>query len=281
MQTDRLFPVPFHGDTVVLVEHDGQPFVAMKPIVENMGLNWASQFTKISEKFGSVIAIIATTGADGKQYEMICLPLRKLPAWMYSINLSKIKPDLREKIGNYQGECDEVLWQYWTNGFASRPGISQPTIPQLLATQRQVNALMDRMKRETEPAIRRTLHAQLEQACRLLGIPSPALHDIGREAAPDHESPLLEEFWEACDMMLAAPSAMLNHSRNAQLIALNLPQVRTAAAAAKLALPDMGELRRLLRSSRSPRFVDVKAVNSVHAGRAVKCWVFENKLCQE
>lgn len=83
---DQLFPVPFYEDTVVLVGHDNEPFVAMKPVVTNMGLDWATQFTKLKEKFSSVIGEITTTGGDGKQYEMVCLPLRKLPAWLYSIS---------------------------------------------------------------------------------------------------------------------------------------------------------------------------------------------------
>lgn len=39
----QLFPVPFHGDTVFLVGQDNEPYVAMKPIATNMGLDWHSQ----------------------------------------------------------------------------------------------------------------------------------------------------------------------------------------------------------------------------------------------
>ncbi len=74
----QLIPVPFYNDTLVLADENGTPFVAMRPIVENMGLSWGSQHTKLIEKFESVISIIGTTGADGKRYEMVCLPLRKL-----------------------------------------------------------------------------------------------------------------------------------------------------------------------------------------------------------
>lgn len=85
---DQIIPVTFHGDTLALVDHEGEPFVAMKPVVENMGIDWGGQHIKLTEKFGSVIEIISTTGGDGKQYEMVCLPLRKFPAWLYSINPS-------------------------------------------------------------------------------------------------------------------------------------------------------------------------------------------------
>jgi len=77
---DQLFPVPFYDDTVVLVAHNDEPFVAMKPIVENMGLDWMGQYVKLTDKFASTIEIISMVADDGKRREMICLPLRKLPA---------------------------------------------------------------------------------------------------------------------------------------------------------------------------------------------------------
>ncbi|MFJ4194672.1 phage antirepressor N-terminal domain-containing protein [Pseudomonas sp. NPDC089534] len=41
---------------------------------------------------------MVTTGGDGKQYAMTCLPLRQLPAWFCSISTNKVKPDLQGKI---------------------------------------------------------------------------------------------------------------------------------------------------------------------------------------
>ena len=272
--TDQLFPVPFYQDTLVLVDHEGQPFVAMKPIVENMGLAWQSQHVKLTDKFGSVITIIVTTGIDGKQYEMVCLPLRKIPAFLYSVNPSKVKPELRDKIVRYQSECDDALWDYWTQGSATRPGAATSDA-QFISLHRMATALLKQLQRETDIESRRYVHDQLVVVSKKLGLQPPALEKIGHAAAPDHESPLIEEFWEILDMLLAAPNSKLDHSRHKQHIALNMPQVRAAAAAAKLALPDTGELRRLLKLSKSPRFIEIKAVNSQHTRSAVKCWLFE------
>lgn len=110
----HLLPVLFHADTLILVEHNQQPYVVMKPFVTAMGLDWRSQHVKLTEKFGAVMVEITTTGGDGKQYSMICLPLRKLPGWLYSINPGKLAQALRGKVMLYQAECDEVLWRYWT-----------------------------------------------------------------------------------------------------------------------------------------------------------------------
>lgn len=113
-QTVQIIPVLFGPDTLILVEHNAQPYVVMRPLVTAMGLDWRSQHVKLSEKFGAVMVEITTTGADGKQYAMVCLPLRKLPGWLYSINPGKLSADLRPKVVRYQDECDEVLWRHWT-----------------------------------------------------------------------------------------------------------------------------------------------------------------------
>ncbi len=108
-----LIPVVFGDDTLVLADQNGQPYVVMRPLVSAMGLNWASQFVKITDKFGSTVVEIATVAEDGKPRTMICLPLRKLPGWLYSINPGKVAPALRAKIVRFQEECDEVLWRHW------------------------------------------------------------------------------------------------------------------------------------------------------------------------
>ncbi|WP_238348308.1 phage antirepressor N-terminal domain-containing protein [Pseudomonas sp. RW10S2] len=111
--------IPFRSAKLLLVEHDGQPFVPMKPVVEGMGLDWKSQHAKLQGgRFNSVMVMITTTGADGKQYEMACLPLRKLAGWLMSIHASKVRLELRDGVLAYQNECDDALWSYWSEGHA-------------------------------------------------------------------------------------------------------------------------------------------------------------------
>ena len=49
----------------------------MKPMVEGMGLEWNNQLRNIKEdsSLAPVMATMATTGSDGKHYDMVCLPL--------------------------------------------------------------------------------------------------------------------------------------------------------------------------------------------------------------
>lgn len=119
MNTLSQIVVPFHNTELSLVEHNGQPYVPMRSIVQGMGLDWKSQFSKLKQKFATcVVEITMQILGDTQARLHTCLLLRKLPAWLYSIHASKVKPEIRETVIKYQNECDDVLWDYWTKGVA-------------------------------------------------------------------------------------------------------------------------------------------------------------------
>jgi len=118
-----LVSVPFHGTTLFLLEQNNEPYTPMKPIVEGMGLGWSGQHEKLNlnkDRWG--IRVNRIPSENGPQ-ETLCMPLRKLPGWLMTIHPTRVKPEIREKILQYQNECDDVLWKYWTEGHASNPKI--------------------------------------------------------------------------------------------------------------------------------------------------------------
>lgn len=130
-QNVQLIPVTFLEDTLVLVAHNAHPHVVMKPLVTAMGLDWRSQHVKIGEKFGSTMVEITTVAEDGKLRTMICLPLRKLPGWLYSLNPGKLNDALRPKVIRYQDECDEVLWKHWTGTYLPQHSVENIALSKL------------------------------------------------------------------------------------------------------------------------------------------------------
>ena len=120
--------VPFHNAELFLVEHHGQPYTPMKPIVEGMGLAWQTQHRKLTQGYNQNgdtptrwgVSIIEIPTLSGIQ-EMLCIPLRKLFGWLMTISPNKVKPELRDTVIKYQEECDDVLWDYWTKGVAVNP----------------------------------------------------------------------------------------------------------------------------------------------------------------
>ncbi|HGN1707998.1 TPA: phage antirepressor N-terminal domain-containing protein [Providencia rettgeri] len=107
--------VPFHGDNLFIVNYNGEPYVPMKPIVEGMGLDWMGQYRKLTQRFSKGIEEMSIPTKGGEQ-SMICLALRKLTGWLHTISPNKVKPEIRDKVIQYQEECDDVLYEYWTTG---------------------------------------------------------------------------------------------------------------------------------------------------------------------
>lgn len=111
---NSLITVPFLGDNLFLVSLNDEPYTPMKPIVEGMGLAWQPQQRKLSqnaERLGITIMVIPS--GRGEQ-ETVCMPVRKLPGWMMTIHPEKARPEIRQRVIEYQNKCDDVLWEYWT-----------------------------------------------------------------------------------------------------------------------------------------------------------------------
>lgn len=119
-----MIPVPFGSDTVWAVDQEGQVLVAMKPIVENLGLAWNGQHKRITKTavLAKGISVMEIPSPGGTQ-KTLCLPLKLLPGWLFSIDSARVKPEIRDKIEAYQAECYEVLWQYFRGEVSTpRPG---------------------------------------------------------------------------------------------------------------------------------------------------------------
>lgn len=118
----------FLGQEITLIDNNGIAYVAMREIVLGIGLEWARQAQKLNkqmEKFSCVH--MYTTANDGKKYEMLCMPIKKLNGWLFSINPNKVRSDLKERLENYQEECFLALWEYWATGIARRDEVKHKT----------------------------------------------------------------------------------------------------------------------------------------------------------
>ncbi|EHK1058475.1 phage antirepressor N-terminal domain-containing protein [Salmonella enterica] len=128
--------MPFYGSELYVVEHNGEPFTPMKPIVEGMGMVWAAQFVKLKQRFAKGVVEIEIPSVGGMQ-KMICLALRKLAAWLNTISPNKVRPEIRERVIRYQEECDDVLYEYWTKGQVTNPRKAKKSLPGKITAEQQ------------------------------------------------------------------------------------------------------------------------------------------------
>lgn len=87
-----------------------------------MGIDRKSQHRKLVANQRRWGMVIMTTPSAGGEQEAACIPLRKLPGWLSTLEPSRVKSSAaREKIELFQDECDDALWQYWNDGHAENP----------------------------------------------------------------------------------------------------------------------------------------------------------------
>ena len=114
--------ISFNNQSLITVEQNGNHYVAMKPICENIGIQWESQYNRIrrDDVLNSVIFIMNMTGSDSKNYQMICLPIEYLNGWLFGIDINRCNPEIRDTLIKYKKECYQALHDYWFKGKAER-----------------------------------------------------------------------------------------------------------------------------------------------------------------
>lgn len=111
-----------------------------------------------------------------------------------------------------------------------------------------------------------------------------------RQLAVSADHPLVQEFWDAFEYLDGDDQPHLNHSRDPEMIAVNLNHFLQVAQDNRQQVPPLADLKRVLRSSRARKFVDIRTVNSAiserwnrqcsEAGRrpsTMKCWLFQRE----
>jgi len=104
--------------------------------------------------------------------------------------------------------------------------------------------------------------------------------DRQQSAGGDH--PLVSDFWEKVDYLIGrenetdhAEGKSLNRHRKADdFLAINLPDFEARCRQAGIFPPPLDQLKKLLRGSKSRRWLATKAVNPP-IGKAQQCWIFE------
>lgn len=101
-----------------------------------------------------------------------------------------------------------------------------------------------------------------------------------RQRAVESDHPHVDLFWERFDYIraLEGPNVErpIDHSRTPDVHAVNLVDFERRCGDLRLSIPcSMLELKRLLKTSKVRKFVDVKSVNS-RIEKTVLCWVFRN-----
>jgi hypothetical protein len=119
---------------------DGKPHIVLRPAIEELGLSYAAQYRKLKTRSWAVVAQRATTGADGKTYDMKVVPVRTFLMLLATINENNVAEEIRSTLVAFQNETADVIEAYWTQGGAINPR----------ATEDQLDSLVSRAKQQAE-----------------------------------------------------------------------------------------------------------------------------------
>ena len=177
--------ISFNGQTVPVFTQNNQHYVAMKPICENIGLDWKAQYDRI--KRHAVLSegmVMMTTPSKGGEQQTICLPLDYLNGWLFGVEANRVKPQIRESLLQYQRECFRVLNEH----FNSRVGHPKPTraLPdgltgeQIEAVKKLHNALTKSAPKEAQARIAITLWSAVKSkfGCSYKEVPAEQFPEV-------------------------------------------------------------------------------------------------------
>ena len=125
--------VEFYEDEVmaVAVEVEGRRriYVPIRPIVEYLGLDISGQLQRIRRDAilsDAIAGVVITTTPDperggGGPQETLCLPIEMLHGYLFGIQASRVREEIRDKVLRYQRECYQVLYEAFTPNQATPP----------------------------------------------------------------------------------------------------------------------------------------------------------------
>ena len=157
-ETNRLSIGRINGVEIYAVKSDdGSILVPVKPICAALGVDDRAQREKINddEDLSSVGVLSTSTGADGKSYEMLCLPEKFVYGWLFTINPKNVASAARESVRKYRRKCYTVLYDYF-NGKSQRQ-------QDLLDAERQAVARLTALEEQIAESDSRTKELKAER----------------------------------------------------------------------------------------------------------------------
>ncbi|WP_415717277.1 phage antirepressor N-terminal domain-containing protein [Maridesulfovibrio sp.] len=117
--------VPFYDAKILAVTtDDGQCYYSPRHVSQNLGLDWASQFTKIKndpflEPLIRNITIQLPGTSQRRKYTM--LPIATLAGWLLTIK--RARPEVQDTVNRYRLEAFHVLHDWFQKGLKDNHGV--------------------------------------------------------------------------------------------------------------------------------------------------------------
>ena len=93
----------------------GEVLIPIRPICDALGVNSNGQIEKIKSDpiLGATDKLSLSVGPDGRQREMVCLPLQYVFGWLFTINPANVSEEARPAVKRYRLECYDALYNHF------------------------------------------------------------------------------------------------------------------------------------------------------------------------
>jgi len=117
--------VLFYDDELIAIRaDDGHIYVSFRHLCDSLGVSRQSQMVKVREhdvlhegyKGGTIVTPPSASGRGGGRQQTSLLRVDLVPMWLTTINASRVKKEVRDKIKRYQREAAKVLWEAFQQG---------------------------------------------------------------------------------------------------------------------------------------------------------------------
>lgn len=266
-KAENIIPFDYENNAIRVVVQDNEPWFAATDIAKVLDYRDANNLVRILDDDEKGTHKVSTLG--GSQ-ELLAIN----ESGLYSAIFTSRKPEAKRF---KKWVTSEVLPSIRKTGAYIGPKASEKMqlSYRLMSLQQHSWKLMKNIKAETNKEIRRHLYEQLEAISLEMAMAPPPLEELGSDA-PD-VPPEVPQFWAVYDA-LVSPGVEVNHTRRPGIIAVSLIEIEQAARQYKLKFPDLHKLKKSLRLSRSPLFIEGKNVTSCtnhKYKKSVRCWIFE------
>lgn len=126
-----LIPFDFHGDRLMLVDHNGQPHVVLKTALDALGLDYPTQYTKLRRRSWATVGQCPTVAADGRTRDMVTVDVRTFLMLLATVDEHRVAADVKPKLVMYQAEVADAIEAYWTKGGAINPRASAEQLDEI------------------------------------------------------------------------------------------------------------------------------------------------------
>jgi hypothetical protein len=119
MTSTSISQIPFNGQVIEAQKQGDRILVALKPLCENIGVEYTGQLQRLKKQPWSTMGVIPTVAADGKQRDMSAIDRKTFTMWLATIDTNRLKNEIaRDNLVAYQREAADALDRYFNTGVA-------------------------------------------------------------------------------------------------------------------------------------------------------------------